>query len=131
MSMPIPGEASTADPLFPGQKYKIFDTKDHVAELPGDYMRVVNLVSKVFGIDHQLIQNRVKLMENKIDRLFHGYGHARVIKDQLPLYGREAQMFGELRAPGGRTPWPKEILPSAKFARQQKEAAVLEPTLQA
>lgn len=130
VSMPIPNEAASAEPLFPGQQHKIYRAIDHDGTLPEDYSRVLQLVSKVTGIPSSVIENTVSRIETRYFKREAGWKIQRSQVNQVPPQGVETQMFGKLREKGGATPWPSGILPSADHAKGDKEKAVLYPKMQ-
>lgn len=129
VSFPIPNEASSSEPLFPGQQYKIYNATDHNSLLPKDFGRVLQLVSKVTGIQSSVIESAVYKMEMTFMRKELGWKTQLTQLDQIPPQGVETQMFGRMREMGGTTPWPREILPSAKMAKPEKEKALLAPKM--
>lgn len=127
VSMPIPNEASSSEPLFSGQQYKIFKAADHEGTLPRDYARVLQLVCDVTGILSSVIEAATYKVELRMAKLEAGDKQVHLPSSQLPVEGIESRMFGKLRQKGGATPWAKEIIPQARTAKPEKENAVLVP----
>lgn len=129
VSMPLPNEASSADPLFPGQQHKIHTAPDHEGTLPQDYQRVLQLVGRVTGIEPSVIERAVYHMEISFTKQEMGWkSRLTQISEALPQ-GVETQTFGKLRETGGVTPWPRDIAPTAGLAKMEKQRALLTPVM--
>lgn len=126
-SMPIPNEASSSEPLFPGQQYKIYSSTNFDNSLPSDYTRVLQLVSGVTGIHASVIEDAVRRLEHSIGKRELGWKAKHLPTSQAASQGREAMMWGRLRDKGGVPPWPRDLLPSVKTEEPEKERAILEP----
>lgn len=129
VSMPIPNEASSEDPLFPGQQYKIYNARDHEGDLPDDYKRVLQLVGRVTGIEPSMIERAVYRLDIRFMNKEMGGKSQLTQIDQIPLQGIETQTFGKLKEKGGSTSWPRDFAPGAKLAKPEKENALLMPTM--
>lgn len=127
MSTPIPGEAASVDPLFPGQGHKIYSSRDREGDLPEDYARVLDLVSEVTGIRNRAIEVAVRKMELKLTTVEDS--RINLLSEQLPLEGIEAGMFGKLRQQGGKAPWPRYVARSAKRETQEKQEVLMMPKM--
>lgn len=128
-STPIPNEASSEDPLFPGQQHKIYNAPDRNGTLPEEYKRVLQLASRMTGIESLFIERTVYHMEMTFTKKEMGYKSQLTKINQLPSQGIETQMYGKLREKGGSAPWPRDIAPSARLAKPEKENALLMPKM--
>lgn len=130
VSTPIPGEASSSEPLFSGQQHKIYRATDHEGSLPRDYARVLHIVERVTGIHSSVVAAAVSKIELKFAQE-EGGTTKNLPTSHLPMQGRESQMFGRLRQRGGATPLAKEILPEIRAAKAEKEPALRMPKFHA